>query len=189
MSFHYARSKSKNGFTLIEVLVVITIIGILMSILVLNFEESRKRARDNVRKSDLKSVQLALEVYKAQNGKYPDPGCSVPPYGSGGGWAGPGPISAGWGTSCTIYISGLAPDYIPALPTDPNQENDDNKGYLYTANADRSAYKLLVHFTVESDLVNSYADEFSRWPKDCGGGPLQNQNAVYAVYSAGAECW
>lgn len=188
MSSPFKLLKNKRAFTLIEVLVVISIIGILMSILVLNFEESRNRARDNVRKSDLKSVQLALEVYKAQNGKYPDPGCGVAPYGSAGGWAGPGPNSAGWGTSCSTYIVGLAPDYIPALPNDPNQENVDNTGYLYTTNADRSSYKLLSHMAVESLYVNSYADEFARWPKDCGSGiPLQN--GVYAVYSAGAECW
>lgn len=188
MSSPFKLLKNKRAFTLIEVLVVISIIGILMSILVLNFEESRKRARDNVRKSDLKSVQLALEVYKAQNGKYPDPGCGVAPYGSAGGWAGPGPNSAGWGTSCSTYIVGLAPDYIPALPNDPNQENVDNTGYLYTTNIDRSSYKFLAHYSVETSFVTSFADEFARCPSACGS-CSQLQNNVYGVYSVGAECW
>ena len=180
--------KNGKGFTLIEVMVVLAIIGILVSILVLNFNESRKQSRDQVRKSDLQAMQLAIETYKAQNGNYPAEGCGAPPYPSAGGWVSPGPVSAGWGSSCTQYIDGLAPDFIPQLATDPNQENDDNKGYLYTTNADRSAYKLLVHMTVESMLVTTYADEFARCPRACGSCvPLQNN--VYGVYSEGAECW
>lgn len=179
---------NRKGFTLIEVMVVLSIIGILVAILVLNFDESRKQSRDQARKSDLQAMQLAIETYKAQNGSYPAEGCGAPPYPAGGGWVSPGPMSAGWATSCTQYIAGLAPDFIPQLATDPNQENDDNKGYLYTTNADRSAYKLLVHWTVESSFVNSFADEFARCPRSCGSCPTVPNN-IYGVYSEGAECW
>lgn len=186
--FHTDFVSNRKGFTLIEVMVVLAIIGILVAILVINFDESRKQSRDAARKSDLLAMQLAIETYKAQNGNYPAEGCNAPTYPSGGGWVSPGTMTAGWATSCTQYIVGLAPDYIPQLATDPNQENDDNKGYLYTTNADRSAYKLLVHWTVESALVNSFADEFARCPRACGACvPLQNN--VYGVYSEGAECW
>lgn len=54
----------KKSFTLIELLVVIAIIGSLSAILLPNFMAARERARDAQRKSDLKQIQKALEMYK-----------------------------------------------------------------------------------------------------------------------------
>jgi general secretion pathway protein G len=54
----------KKGFTLIELLVVIAIIGMLSALLVPNFMGARERARDAQRKSDLKQIQKALEMYR-----------------------------------------------------------------------------------------------------------------------------
>jgi prepilin-type N-terminal cleavage/methylation domain-containing protein len=181
------KRKFLKGFSLIELLVVISIIGILVAILVLNFDEARKHSRDSVRKSDLQALQLAIELYKSQNGVYPARGC-----GATTGWVGPGPNP--WGPNCSEYIAGLVPDYIAALPTDPNQEQDSGKGYLYTTDATGSLYKVVVHKSVESDLITSFADQFARCPKSCGpvtSGGICNtapQTDVYAVYSPGAEC-
>lgn len=52
------------GFTLIELLVVIAIIGSLSALLLPNFMGARERARDAQRKSDLKQIQKAFELYK-----------------------------------------------------------------------------------------------------------------------------
>ena len=60
-----------KGFTLIELLVVIAIIGILTSVLMVNFIGVRQRARDAERKSQLKQLQAAFEVYRSDNGQYP----------------------------------------------------------------------------------------------------------------------
>ncbi len=54
----------KKGFTLIEILVVVAIIAVLAAITVPNYLSARERARDAQRKSDLKQVQNALELYK-----------------------------------------------------------------------------------------------------------------------------
>jgi general secretion pathway protein G len=56
--------KSYFGFTLIELLVVIAIISGLSALLVPNFMGTRERARDTQRKSDLKQIQKALEMYR-----------------------------------------------------------------------------------------------------------------------------
>lgn len=56
--------KIKSGFTLIELLVVIAIIGGLSTLLLPNYMSARERARDAQRKSDLKQIQRALEMYK-----------------------------------------------------------------------------------------------------------------------------
>lgn len=66
-----SKIKYQKGFTLIELLVVIVIIGVLSSLLMVNFVGIRERARDTQRKSDLKQIQSALEMYRADQGSYP----------------------------------------------------------------------------------------------------------------------
>jgi len=63
--------KKENGFTLIELLVVIAIIGGLSALLLPNFMSARERARDTQRKSDLKQIQKALEMYRQDNNVFP----------------------------------------------------------------------------------------------------------------------
>jgi type II secretion system protein G len=69
----------ENGFTLIELLVVIAIIGILTSVLMVNFIGVRQRARDAQRKTQIKQLQAAFEVYRSDKGQYPcfSGGCDV----------------------------------------------------------------------------------------------------------------
>lgn len=59
------KKSGKNGFTLIEVLIVIAIMTILISFLIPNFSGMRVRARDARRKSDLSQIQKSLELYKS----------------------------------------------------------------------------------------------------------------------------
>lgn len=61
----------RKGFTLIELLVVIAIIGILASVLLVNFIGVRQRARDAQRKTQIKQIQSAFEVYRSDKGQYP----------------------------------------------------------------------------------------------------------------------
>ncbi len=64
---------TKKGFTLIELLVVIAIIGILSSVVLASLNTARKKARDAKRISDVKNLQLALELYFDSNAsEYPD---------------------------------------------------------------------------------------------------------------------
>lgn len=55
--------KRKNGFTLIELLVVIAIIGVLASIVLASLNNARRKSRDARRITDIKQIQLALELY------------------------------------------------------------------------------------------------------------------------------
>ncbi len=180
----YHKSTNK-GFTLVEMIVVVAVIGILASIVYANFGAARAAARDDVRKSALKEMQLSLELYRAQYGTYPVTGCGA----GASAWAGPGPVgSFPSGQSCNDYIPGLVPDFIPSLPTDPNRENEAGIGYYYRS--DGTSYKLLSN-AIEQKVINSYNDEFARCPQTgapgcTGGSPATNE---YAVYSAGGVQW
>lgn len=59
------------GFTIIELLVVISIIAILTTIGLISFTQTNKRARDGKRKADLEQVRSALVLYRTDNGTYP----------------------------------------------------------------------------------------------------------------------
>lgn len=66
--------KPNKGFTLIEVLVVIFIIGLLASVVLVGLGSFRARGRDARRVADLRQVQQGLELYYAGNGQYPPSG-------------------------------------------------------------------------------------------------------------------
>ncbi len=69
----YRKQMNKNrGFTLIELLVAMGIVAVLTGMAAFNFNQSRVRARDIQRKSDLSQLQKAMELYKNDNnGNYP----------------------------------------------------------------------------------------------------------------------
>lgn len=109
-----------EGFTLVELLVVISIIAILAVIGITVFSNVQKGARDARRGGDLHAISLALEQYKAANTRYPDHNI----YGNGG---------DGWDVSAT-YTGGqaewavletlLAPYFSGGkLPIDPLNNN------------------------------------------------------------------
>ncbi|MEK7645104.1 MAG: type II secretion system protein [Patescibacteria group bacterium] len=98
------KSVGQKAFTLIELLVVIAIIGILSSVVLASLNTARAKGRDARRVSDIKQIQLALELYADQNlGRYPTTLCT--------------------GTGC------VAPTYISTLPTDPSA----GASYAYAA--------------------------------------------------------
>jgi general secretion pathway protein G len=63
--------RSRHGFTLIEILIVVIILGILASIIIGLFGNSSKDAATGALKDNLRAIRSAIEVYNAQHGKYP----------------------------------------------------------------------------------------------------------------------
>lgn len=65
--------KQKKGFTLVELIVVITILAILWTIAILSFEGYSKNARDSARITDISNMEKSLELWILKSWTYPEP--------------------------------------------------------------------------------------------------------------------
>ena len=61
----------QRGFTIIELLIVIIVIGILALLVYTSFNNVTRDARNRERETDIKAIHSSLEAYYAQNGNYP----------------------------------------------------------------------------------------------------------------------
>lgn len=106
--------KEKQGFTLIELIVSVTIIAVLTVVGIVSFSGSNQKARDSKRMADMENIRMALELYRQSTGStYP---------------------------STNDYENGiLVPDYIAQIPTDPK-----GVSYTYTPAANGYTYILEI---------------------------------------------
>lgn len=65
------QSLRQQGFTLIEVMIVVAILGILATLVVVNVAGNTDKALVTATKSDLQAISQALDLYKLDNFKYP----------------------------------------------------------------------------------------------------------------------
>lgn len=135
--------KTPKGFTLIELMVVIAIIGVLSSVVLASLNSARAKGRDAKRKAEMVSIQTALEMYYLDNNAYP-----IAISGTWNGYLTTGCGVAGSLSGPTGYVPNLAPKYMPILPVDPSNNFGGCNGYLYYS--DGINYKLLGHGVIES---------------------------------------
>lgn len=121
-----------DGFTLIETLVVITIIGIILALSTFGLQGARKATRDAQRKSDLEAIRSALELYKSDNGQYPGEAVGVSCDTSAGTCIYPCSGCNGTDWSGTLIKPLLENGkYISYLPIDPINKTINSVGYNY----------------------------------------------------------
>ncbi|MRR13505.1 type II secretion system protein, partial [bacterium] len=75
------RQRRSPGFTLIEVLVVVAILGILAAIALVNYRNAIERARQRRSMGDMRGLSTAIEAYGGDFGRYPPPSGFILPIG------------------------------------------------------------------------------------------------------------
>ena len=65
------KKTNEKGFTLVELLVVVSIIGLLSTLAIVALGSARTKARDAKRVSDMRQIATALEMYFSDNDYYP----------------------------------------------------------------------------------------------------------------------
>ena len=118
-----------KGFTLLELLVVIGIIGVLVSLITVSFSNAQKTSRDSRRRQDLVSIQNAMEQYYAANNfAYPAANCSL--------------------QSCTALQTYMSNGVVPTDPLNTTGFQytyvSAASGYTVTANLEKSVTPLTV---------------------------------------------
>lgn len=64
-------TRKQQGFTIVELLIVIVVIGILAALVITTFTGIQQKARNTERTTDIKAIHGQVEAYFAQNGSYP----------------------------------------------------------------------------------------------------------------------
>lgn len=124
------QSQKRRGFTLIELMVTITIIAVIASIGFVTYSKSQLYSRDAKRKQDLRAIAVALEFYHQSYDRYPCP--SNPADGDNDGdneWVNSGSGVSTWinddsygvgATTCgDTSVRNLDSNFITELPKDP----------------------------------------------------------------------
>jgi type II secretion system protein G len=136
-----------KGFTLVELLVVMAILGVLVTLVAGGFRTAQMRGRDSKRKSDLKEIANALEVFYSDYNKYPDANggqiqaCPYDPSEGSG--------DCGWGAS--EFTDGKT-IYFKTIPKDPvSSQNYVYRVQLIADNANNQKYQLFARLENPED--------------------------------------
>ncbi len=112
----YRKSISKNnGFTIVELLIVIVVIAVLAAISIVAYNGIQTRARDSQRKSDISAIVKAIELYYADKGVFPT---------SSGSTA----INAGWSSTADASWANLITQLQPYASNLPLRDPVHNAG-------------------------------------------------------------
>lgn len=173
--------KTINGFTIVELLIVIVVIAILAAISIVAYNGIQERARFAAMRSDLSSLNKAIQLYYADKGSYP----VTPPGTTGGPCDGATVGWCGWDQATgDNFIPGLVPNYISATPQLP-ASNVNNSTYLYRS--DGTNYKLIRYNGGSGLSASEQAAMADLRTTDCSN-PTYNTDR-WGYWTAGAKCW
>lgn len=157
----WAKQK-QTGFTIVELLIVIVVIGILAAITIVAYNGIQQRAKEAERQSDITAVAKALELYYVDNGRYPSYGSQF--------------SVRSWATSNLKLSEGslLAPDDTPAATATsfdnggPSTGSNTNRYWYWNYSGSRTAKTAcgtngcqLYELYYYSDAKNAWQVQYS----------------------------
>lgn len=184
-----------RGFTLIEIMVVITIVSLLAAVLFVNFNDARQDARNRALAASMKEVQLGIELYRAQKGNYP-PAQNIGVSGCSG-------VGTGFTFADSVYCGTnpvadeLVPEFMADFIAEAESANPDCHLVYMVDSTDGSWYKLLAencYGGATSAAEGIQADDaLARCSSTCPATGSCVSSAAdfyqsYAIYSAGGQC-
>jgi type II secretion system protein G len=141
----WATKRKMRGFTIIELIVTIVVIGILAGIMIVSYNGIQQRSRDATRDSDVTQLKIALEKYHADQSQYP----SV--------------CADNLGCAVSLLSAPLAP-YLSKIPHDPSYPVDSTNDYQYVRSATANdAYAILVHYEAKSVCKTGHGVSAGWW--------------------------
>ncbi len=153
------QKNQKHGFTLVELLVTIGIIGILATVTVVSVGSARAKARDAKRVSEVRAIQTALAVYENEKSKFPDSGAAILILGSTqGSYSVLCDTDAGFQTDKT----GCAAYFMERVPGDPLSKPGSAYEYKYSSSDDKQSYTIF--FKLETKFGSLDAGDHTATP-------------------------
>lgn len=137
--------REKQGFTLIEILVVVAIISILATVVLVGLGPTQQTARDARRLSDLREAQNALELFYYKCGFYPGT--------ASGGVCAPGSPGTDWNGFTSALGNANIGVSASSIPSDPST----NRTYGYAYNGGNTTYVLGAALeNANNSVLNGY---------------------------------
>lgn len=136
------KNKHQAGFTIVELLIVIVVIGILAAITIVAYNGAQIKARDTARISKVKSIAKAIALYQVDNGRYPA-------IQDGAGYESTcGSQTENWGhCDRNQTLAALLAPYMTIDPTSLSNATQGNYYYHYTSQSSDNfqTYGLMVY--------------------------------------------
>lgn len=155
INLKYPEKSNKAGFTLLELLVVMVIIGILASMGIGSYMSSQMKARDSRRKQDLRQIGTAVELYYNDHLSFPI-GMSGKIQGCGDVGS---PTTCDWGAP---FKHTTGNTFMAQLPVDPQ-----NPGIYYMYESDGTYYRLYAFLENSKDSQISTTTVLCSSGKNC----------------------